>query len=128
MKETKTIHLTPIVAMLLIIGSPDVSLAWTENVIYSSPTVNVLSVAITAVPQSSPWQAEPFYVVYEVDDGNYRALYLQRWNGPTLWSRIGLDTGLDGLYNPSITSRPGYVSIVAHYNKLEGICPPERWA
>jgi hypothetical protein len=104
---------------------------WAEHVIYSPRTgENVVSVALAplSAPNTSfaPVVVNPdpvllgvqdFYVVFEVEDPSHK-LYLQKWNGTAFWAHsVELDSGPIGiLYNPSITTRAGHVTISAHYD------------
>ncbi|ETX02822.1 MAG: hypothetical protein ETSY1_02230 [Candidatus Entotheonella factor] len=92
--------------------------SWSEHVIYSpvAATDNVVTVSLTALPQDTALQREPFYVAYEVDNGSTRSLYIKAWTGsPPFTPAVLIDSGLDGIYNPSITARLGHVTIAAHY-------------
>lgn len=103
---------------------------WAEHVIYSPGTdedVKSVALAPLSAPNTSfavgpvPIAVEDFYVVFEVEDTGAQThkLYLQKWNGTAFWADpVELDSSpIDTLlYNPSITTRAGHVTISAHYD------------
>jgi hypothetical protein len=111
--------LAPATLMLCTLGWGTAAHAWTEYVIYS-PALgsgeNVVSVALAPSTDFSPLLGDAYYLAFEVSNGATQSLYLQKWYASSfLASPILLNGALNGLHNPSVTTRPGHVTISAHY-------------
>lgn len=106
---------------------------YTPDVSQSEENVVAVAVASGAEESSGSRQfsgtslKQSFYIVFEVREltlaDDYHALYLQKWDGSNFWSEPKLLTTITipanpvakTFYNPSITSRPGHVTVSAHY-------------
>lgn len=112
--------LTSLAAVLAVLVTAAPAQAWTEHVVYS-PTAGsasgVISIALADLSNA-------FYVVFEVQDTTSatHSLYLQKWSGGVFWAApVLLDSHVgQWIYNPSITARPGHVTVSAH--QRNGAC------